>query len=42
VPNASYSGHAAGCALALRNLDIIEREGLRDRVREPEPLLAEA
>jgi putrescine---pyruvate transaminase len=38
----TYSGHAAGCAVALRNLDIIEREGLRDRVRELEPVLAEA
>ena len=38
----TYSGHAAGCAVALANLDIIEREGLRDRVRELEPVLAEA
>jgi putrescine---pyruvate transaminase len=38
----TYSGHAAGCAVALRNLDIIEREDLRDRVRELEPVLAEA
>ena len=38
----TYSGHAAGCAVALRNLDIIEREGLRDRVRALEPVLARA
>jgi adenosylmethionine-8-amino-7-oxononanoate aminotransferase len=37
----TYSGHAAGCAVALRNLDIIEREGLRERVRELEPVLAD-
>lgn len=36
----TYSGHAAGCAVALANLEIIEREGLRDRVRELEPVLA--
>ena len=38
----TYSGHAAGCAVALANLDIIEREGLRDRVRALEPVLADA
>ena len=38
----TYSGHAAACAVALANLDIIEREGLLDRVREAEPVLAEA
>ena len=38
----TYSGHAAGCAVALKNLDIIEREGLRDRVRALEPVLADA
>ena len=38
----TYSGHAAGCAVALRNLEIIEREGLRDRVRALEPVLADA
>jgi putrescine aminotransferase len=38
----TYSGHAAACAVALRNLEIIEREGLRDRVRALEPVLAEA
>ena len=38
----TYSGHATGCAVALANLDIIEREGLRDRVRALEPVLAES
>jgi adenosylmethionine-8-amino-7-oxononanoate aminotransferase len=38
----TYSGHPAGCAVAVRNLDIIEREGLRDRVLELEPVLADA
>jgi putrescine aminotransferase len=38
----TYSGHAAACAVALANLDIIEREGLRDRVRKLEPVLADA
>ena len=38
----TYSGHATACAVALANLDIIEREGLRDRVRAAEPVLAEA
>jgi putrescine aminotransferase len=38
----TYSGHAAGCAVALTNLDIIEREGLRERVLELEPVLADA
>ncbi|HEY9410919.1 MAG TPA: aspartate aminotransferase family protein [Jiangellaceae bacterium] len=36
----TYSGHAAACAVALRNLEIIEAEGLRDRVRQLEPVLA--
>jgi adenosylmethionine-8-amino-7-oxononanoate aminotransferase len=36
----TYSGHAAACAVAIANLDIIEREGLRDRVRALEPVLA--
>ena len=30
----TYSGHPVSCAVALANLDIIEREGLVDRVRE--------
>jgi putrescine aminotransferase len=38
----TYSGHAAACAVGLANLDIIEREGLRDRVRALEPVLARA
>ena len=38
----TYSGHAAACAVALANLDIIEREGLLDRVRAAEPVLAAA
>ena len=36
----TYSGHAAACAVALANLDLIEREGLRERVRALEPVLA--
>jgi adenosylmethionine-8-amino-7-oxononanoate aminotransferase len=30
----TYSGHPVGCAVALANLDIIEREGLAARARE--------
>jgi putrescine aminotransferase len=30
----TYSGHPAACAAALANLEIIEREGLVDRVRD--------
>jgi putrescine aminotransferase len=30
----TYSGHPVACAVGLRNLEIIEREGLVDRVRE--------
>ncbi|MCO6050106.1 aspartate aminotransferase family protein [Mesorhizobium sp. RP14(2022)] len=30
----TYSGHPVACAVALANLDIIEKEGLIDRVRE--------
>jgi putrescine aminotransferase len=37
----TYSGHAAGCAAALANLDILEHERLVERVTELEPLLAE-
>jgi adenosylmethionine-8-amino-7-oxononanoate aminotransferase len=33
----TYSGHAAACAAAMANLDILERESLVDRVRELEP-----
>jgi putrescine---pyruvate transaminase len=38
----TYSGHAAACAVGLANLEIIEREGLRDRVRALEPVLGDA
>lgn len=38
----TYSGHAAACAAAMANLDIIERERLVDRVRSLEPVLAAA
>ena len=38
----TYSGHAAGCAAALANLDILERESLVERVAELEPVLDEA
>jgi putrescine---pyruvate transaminase len=37
----TYSGHAAACAGALANLDILEREGLVARVAELEPVFAE-
>ena len=36
----TYAGHATACAVALANLDLIEREGLVQRVRELEPVLA--
>jgi adenosylmethionine-8-amino-7-oxononanoate aminotransferase len=35
----TYSGHAAGAAAAMANLDIIEREALVDRVRALSPVL---
>lgn len=35
----TYSGHATACAAALANLDILEREGLVDRVAELEAAL---
>ena len=38
----TYSGHAAACAVALANIDVIEREGLIERVRRLEPMLDEA
>jgi putrescine---pyruvate transaminase len=38
----TYSGHATACAVALANLDIIEREGLLARVRSLEPAVARA
>jgi putrescine aminotransferase len=36
----TYSGHTTSCAVALANLDLIEREGLIARVAELEPVLA--
>lgn len=36
----TYSGHAAACAAAIANLDIIVEEDLLGRVRELEPVLA--
>jgi putrescine aminotransferase len=36
----TYSGHATACAAALANLDLMEREGLVERVRRLEPVLA--
>ena len=36
---ATYSGHATACAVAMRNLDLLERENLLPRVRELEALL---
>jgi putrescine aminotransferase len=38
----TYSGHPAACAAGLANLDVIEREGLVERVRTLEPVLAAA
>ena len=39
----TYSGHPVACAVALKNLEIIEREGLVDRVRDDTgPYLATA
>ncbi len=38
----TYSGHPAACAVALANLDLIEREHLVARVAELEPVLARA
>ena len=35
----TYSGHPASCAVALANLDLIERERLIERVAELEPVL---
>jgi adenosylmethionine-8-amino-7-oxononanoate aminotransferase len=37
----TYSGHAAACAVALANLDVIEREGLVGHVKELAPVFAE-
>jgi putrescine---pyruvate transaminase len=38
----TYSGHPASAAVALANLDLIEREGLVQRVAALEPVLAQA
>jgi len=38
----TYSGHSGAAAAALANLDIIEREGLVERVRMLEPVLDKA
>ncbi len=39
----TYSGHPVACAVALANIDIIEREGLIERVRDDTgPYLTEA
>jgi putrescine---pyruvate transaminase len=38
----TYSGHSTACAVALANLDVIEREQLAERVRELEPVLEAA
>ena len=38
----TYSGHAAACAAALANLDVIEREGLVEGANELERELADA
>ncbi len=38
----TYSGHPSVCAAALANLEILEREGLLQRVTRLEPLVADA
>jgi putrescine aminotransferase len=38
----TYSGHSGAAAAAMANLDILEREGLVERVRQLEPILASA
>jgi adenosylmethionine-8-amino-7-oxononanoate aminotransferase len=38
----TYSGHPSVCAAGLANLDILEREGLLERVARLEPVLAAA
>ena len=38
----TYAGHATACAVGLANLEVIEREGLVQRVRGLEPVLADA
>jgi putrescine---pyruvate transaminase len=37
----TYSGHATACAVALANVDILEREGLIDRAAALEPAFAQ-
>jgi adenosylmethionine-8-amino-7-oxononanoate aminotransferase len=37
----TYSGHPVSCAAALKNIEIIEREGLLDRVKEIGPYFLE-
>jgi putrescine aminotransferase len=38
----TYSGHSTACAVALANIDVIEREHLVERVRDLEPVLESA
>jgi putrescine aminotransferase len=38
----TYAGHATACAVGLANIDLIEREGLVQRVLDLEPILADA
>jgi adenosylmethionine-8-amino-7-oxononanoate aminotransferase len=38
----TYAGHATACAVGLANLEMIEREGLVQRVRDLETVLADA
>ncbi len=38
----TYSGHSGAAAAAMANIDILEREGLVERVRTLEPVLAKA
>lgn len=38
----TYSGHATSCAVAMKNLDILEAEHLVQRAKELETVLAEA
>ena len=38
---ATYAGHATACAVAMRNLDILEQESLLERVKDLETQLAD-
>jgi len=38
---ATYAGHATACAVAMRNLDILEQESLLERVKDLEAQLAD-